>query len=97
MRAGGAEVDGRLCGRSMIAPTCAPGVRKSKERFSGRGTRPLREDRRLGGFAGGAEVEGEVCGTGDPSPTRGQEAGRIRRRVVRGWEVLLRQSLSQLR
>ena len=29
----------------------------------------------------------EGFGTGDPSPTRRREVGRIRRGVVRGWEV----------
>ena len=41
----------------MIAPTCAPGVRQENGQFSGRGTRPLREDGRLYGFAGGAAGE----------------------------------------
>ena len=60
--------------------------------------------------AGGAEVDGEVfvllrsdtssvtAFAVPPSPQgEGFGAGRIRRGVVRGWEVLLRQSLSQLR
>ena len=54
-------------------------------RVSGRETRPLREDGRVMRMR-------EGFGTGDPSPTRGREVGRIRRKVEQAGEMLLHTS-----